>query len=55
MILLTGVNSVGVDIGVECVIVDTSLPSHQVLALIESTGHKAALMGMGDKGELLGE
>ena len=41
----------GVDIGVECVVVQTTLPSHEVLAMIESTGHKAALMGMGNEGE----
>jgi len=50
-----GVRSVDIDVGKDSVIVNTSLPSQQILDKIESTGRPAVLMGMGsDKSKHLG-
>lgn len=42
-----GINKVSIDLGVERVVVETTLPSLKILELIESTGKMAVLQGMG--------
>ena len=48
-LVFSGIESVGVDLGVERVVVVTTLPSQQVLDRIESTGRRAVLAGMGSE------
>ncbi len=45
--MFVGVTSVAVDHGVDTVLVETTLPSQEVLEMIESTGRVAILRGMG--------
>ncbi len=45
--MFVGVTSVAVDHGVDTVLVETTLPSQEVLEMIESTGRVAVLRGMG--------
>lgn len=42
-----GVKSVSIDVGKEAVLVESSLTSAEVQALIESTGRRAVLKGIG--------
>lgn len=51
--LLPGVQSVEVQLENQMVLVETTLPSQDVQALLESTGRQAVLKGMGSG--LLGE
>lgn len=44
---LLGISSVAVNLEKEQVVVETSLASHQVKDLIEATGKRAVLLGLG--------
>lgn len=45
--MFAGVNSVSIDVGQEQVLVESALTSAEVQALIESTGRRAVLKGIG--------
>lgn len=47
MFVFSGVQSVQVDLAREEVLVETSLSTHEVQGLIESTGRRAVLKGIG--------
>ncbi|KAL0970126.1 hypothetical protein UPYG_G00237510 [Umbra pygmaea] len=49
-----GVASVRIDVGKEEVLVESALTSHEVQGLIESTGRRAVLKGIGGPGQDLG-
>lgn len=53
LMYLTGVQSVRIDVGKEEVLVESALTSAEVQALIESTGRRAVLKGIGgsERGE----
>ena len=44
---LAGITSVAVDIGVDTVLVETTLPSGKIKELIEATGKQAVIRGLG--------